>query len=553
MGCVHSSKAERPKPHHQQQGYPPSKSRQNNRYSTQSGDRQLVSGGRQQLSSSVAASKDARHRPHQQSPPVPIQSIDKKVLPAQPASVHSGVKRSDSTSPTRDSGVDVASNSALNHQTSTAKTASAASLEAGNDLPFRRQDFDRNSVLRRSKKRRKSSSAGTSSTNINSPNKAVVSGDRDTSNTTPKKVEAAEKQPVNISNNNNNDRTQRRSSSQQGIFSVDHCSTSEVQRGSLNNTSTNTTTSTSPVEVITGEPVTIASNLNGNVIGLNSRKISPNSKETFSASANVAALLNRGQQQPEENKGQLQSSQNRGHQQQSHQSLKMPLQPPPQPPKLPQKMPQQQQNQHDVLLPSQQQKPKTNSVASTNGLQEQHGHHHHHGLQQRQQHARQQPQNREKLPNNNIDNMLIPSASNKSRRSSAPVPTAQELKSKQTAAAAADGVVNSSNHSNRKWSAQYPNNTQALCNSTATFETFGKSPSVQKTTTNSSSARNMSEVVSTEHHSSCQQVNGGQGEGRRALRTRREAAEVGGTNGLNGVHVAADPSTGDDEDCGRLI
>ena len=29
--------------------------------------------------------------------------------------------------------------------------------------------------------------------------------------------------------------------------------------------------------------------------------------------------------------------------------------------------------------------------------------------------------------------------------------------------------------------------------------------------------------------------------------------EVGGTNGLNGVHVAADPSTGDDEDCGRLI
>ena len=92
-----------------------------------------------------------------------------------------------------------------------------------------------------------------------------------------------------------------------------------------------------------------------------------------------------------------------------------------------------------------------------------------------------------------------------------------------------------------------------MCNSTATFETFGKSPSVQKTTTNSSSARNMSEVVSTEHHSSCQQVNGGQGEGRRALRTRREAAEVGGTNGLNGVHVAADPSTGDDEDCGRLI
>ena len=105
MGCVHSSKAERPpKPHHQQ-GYPSSKSRQNNRYSTQSsGDRQLVSGGRQQLSSSVSASKDARHRPHQQSPPVPIQSIDKKVLPAQPASVHSGVKRSDSTSPTRDSG-----------------------------------------------------------------------------------------------------------------------------------------------------------------------------------------------------------------------------------------------------------------------------------------------------------------------------------------------------------------------------------------------------------------------------------------------------------------
>lgn len=176
----------------------------------------------------------------------------------------------------------------------------------------------------------------------------------------------------------------------------------------------------------------------------------------------MAALLNRGQQQPEENKGQLQSSQNRGHQQQSHQSLKMPLQPPPQPPKLPQKMPQQQQkqHQHDVLLPSQQQKPKTNSVASTNGLQEQHGHHHHHGLQQRQQHARQQPQNREKLPNDNIDNMLIPSVSNKSRRSSAPVPTAQELKSKQTAAAAADGVVNSSNHSNRKWSAQYPNNTQ---------------------------------------------------------------------------------------------
>ena len=93
---------------------------------------------------------------------------------------------------------------------------------------------------------------------------------------------------------------------------------------------------------------------------------------------------------------------------------------------------------------------------------------------------------------------------------------------------------------------------RALCNSTATFETFGKSPSAQKTTTTSStSASNMSEV-STEH-SNHQQINGGgQGVGRRALRTRREAAEVG-TNGLNGVHVAADPSTGDDEDCGRLI
>ena len=109
-------------------------------------------------------------------------------------------------------GVDVASNSALN-QTPTA-TASAASLEAGNDLPFRRQHFDRNSVLRHSKKRRKSSSAGSTT---NSPNKAVVApiasaGDRDTST---KKVEA-EKQPVNFSNNNN-DRTQRRSSSQQGL------------------------------------------------------------------------------------------------------------------------------------------------------------------------------------------------------------------------------------------------------------------------------------------------------------------------------------------------
>ena len=110
-------------------------------------------------------------------------------------------------------GVDVASNSALN-QTPTATAASAASLEAGNDLPFRRQHFDRNSVLRHSKKRRKSSSAGSTT---NSPNKAVVApiasaGDRDTST---KKVEA-EKQPVNFSNNNNDHRTQRRSSSQQG-------------------------------------------------------------------------------------------------------------------------------------------------------------------------------------------------------------------------------------------------------------------------------------------------------------------------------------------------
>ena len=108
-------------------------------------------------------------------------------------------------------GVDVASNSALNQP----PTASAASLETGNDLPFRRQHFDRNSVLRHSKKRRKSSSAGSTT---NSPNKAVVApiasaaGDRDTST---KKVEA-EKQPVNFSNNNN-DRTQRRSSSQQGL------------------------------------------------------------------------------------------------------------------------------------------------------------------------------------------------------------------------------------------------------------------------------------------------------------------------------------------------
>ena len=110
-------------------------------------------------------------------------------------------------------GVDVASNSALN-QAPTA--ASAASLEAGNDLPFRRQHFDRNSVLRHSKKRRKSSSAGSTT---NSPNKAVVApiasaaGERDTST---KKVEA-EKQPVNFSNNNNDHRTQIRSSSQQGL------------------------------------------------------------------------------------------------------------------------------------------------------------------------------------------------------------------------------------------------------------------------------------------------------------------------------------------------
>ena len=105
MGCVHSSKAERPKPH-QHQGLPPNKSRQN-RYNshpptTQSGDRQLVSGGRQL--SGPAASKGGRHRPpHQQQPPVQIQSIDKKES-AQPVSVHLGVKRSDSTSPTRDSG-----------------------------------------------------------------------------------------------------------------------------------------------------------------------------------------------------------------------------------------------------------------------------------------------------------------------------------------------------------------------------------------------------------------------------------------------------------------
>ena len=68
---------------------------------SQSGDRQLVSGGRQ--GPGVEVSKGGRHRPHGQ-PPVQIQSIDKKESHAQPASVHSGVKRSDSTSPTRDSG-----------------------------------------------------------------------------------------------------------------------------------------------------------------------------------------------------------------------------------------------------------------------------------------------------------------------------------------------------------------------------------------------------------------------------------------------------------------
>ena len=71
------------------------------------------------------------------------------------------------------SGVDVASNTALNQTSTTTMTTTSAaaanltstSLEAGNDLPFRRQHFDRNSVLRHSKKRRKSSSAGQSSVN----------------------------------------------------------------------------------------------------------------------------------------------------------------------------------------------------------------------------------------------------------------------------------------------------------------------------------------------------------------------------------------------------
>ena len=45
-----------------------------------------------------------------------------------------------------------------------------------------------------------------------------------------------------------------------------------------------------------------------------------------------------------------------------------------------------------------------------------------------------------------------------------------------------------------------------------------------------------------------QQTNGHSNGGRRALRTRREAAEA--TNGLNGVHTE---STKGDEDCGRLI
>ena len=49
--------------------------------------------------------------------------------------------------------------------TAAAANLTSTSLEAGNDLPFRRQHFDRNSVLRHSKKRRKSSSAGQSSVN----------------------------------------------------------------------------------------------------------------------------------------------------------------------------------------------------------------------------------------------------------------------------------------------------------------------------------------------------------------------------------------------------
>ena len=114
------------------------------------------------------------------------------------------------------------------------------------------------------------------------------------------------------------------------------------------------------------------------------------------------------------------------------------------------------------------------------------------GLQQRPS-----QQNKDKRPHT-ID--LKP---NKSRRSSAPSVHQEE---------------SPVNQLNRKWS-QQPTSQQ-----TAEFE-----------------AEQSSQKLS-------QQTNGHSNGGRRALRTRREAAES--TNGLNGVHTE---STKGDEDCGRLI
>ncbi len=87
------------------------------------------------------------------------------------------IKRTSTPSPTHDSGVDVASNTALNTTSASAAAEVTTLKETETQANFRRQHFDRNSVLRHSKKRtRKSSVTNNSNSNStsNTPQKPVV-------------------------------------------------------------------------------------------------------------------------------------------------------------------------------------------------------------------------------------------------------------------------------------------------------------------------------------------------------------------------------------------
>jgi len=228
--------------------------------------------------------------------PIQVKNTVKREASSQPTVTQvEKVKRSESTSPTsRDSGVDVASNTALNQTstTTTMTTAAAAnltstSLEAGNDLPFRRQHFDRNSVLRHSKKRRKSSSAGQSSVN-NTPvkhNNSTTSNVASPTTESTRPVMEAE-QPLSLNERGGGGGPKR-------SLLVEHGTIETKKESSLE---------APVVEAITKEqvhplpnsaaatPTTLPTTAAGTTI-ISSSSSTVSKMETFSASANVAALL----------------------------------------------------------------------------------------------------------------------------------------------------------------------------------------------------------------------------------------------------------------------